>query len=59
MDKGLMEEMVLTVLQVYCGVILEGVWRIFSNGSGIGMVGGLCVWVEIEEYVFVLMTAFG
>ena len=39
--------MVLTVLRVCCRVIHEGVRGIFSNGRGIGMVGGLCVWVEM------------
>ena len=40
------------------GAFVKG-WRIFSNGGGIGMVGGLCVWVKMWEEVIVLMTAFG
>ena len=50
--------MVITVCRVCCGVIREGMGRIFRNGCGIGMVGGLCVWVKMRESVVVLMTAF-
>ena len=48
-------KVVLTVCRVWCGVILEGIYR--SRG-GIGKMDGLCVWVETWE-MFALMSAFG
>ena len=48
--------MVLTVRRVWFEVICGG---IFSSGGGIGKMDGLCVWVEMLEYVFVLMSVFG
>ena len=41
------------------GFIHEGVGRIFSNGGGINMLCWLCVWYEMWELLFVLMTIFG
>ena len=42
--------MVFTVCRVSCRVICEGAWGIFSDGGGIDMVDGLCVWVEMSAF---------
>ena len=41
------------------GLFVKGCRGLFNNIGGIDGMGGLCVWVQMREHVFVFMTAFG